>query len=58
MRNVWITQRDLRSVQGIMIPFARETAVDGYRETHKMIIEKAAVNPPLADTRFTKPGGA
>jgi outer membrane lipoprotein-sorting protein len=58
LRTVWITQRDFRSVQGIMIPFERETAVDGYRETHKMVIEKASVNPPLADTRFTKPGGA
>jgi hypothetical protein len=58
MRTVWIMQRDFRSVQGLMIPFERETSVDGYRETHKMIIEKATVNPPLADARFAKPGGA
>jgi hypothetical protein len=58
MRTVWIMQRDFRSVQGLMIPFERETSVDGYRETHKMIIEKATVNPALADARFTKPGGA
>jgi len=44
-------------VQGLMLPFVVETAVDGSHETHKMLIEKAAVNPTLAATRFTKPGG-
>ena len=55
MRSVWIYQRDFRSVQGVMIPFALETAVDGYHETHKMVIEKAVVNPKLDDTLFAKP---
>lgn len=58
MRTVWVYQRDFRSVQGLMIPFELETAVDGYRDTHKMVIEKAAANPALADARFMKPGGA
>jgi hypothetical protein len=58
MRTVWIYQRDFRSVQGIMLPFLLETAVDGYRDTHKMIIEKAEVNPKLADGRFAKPDKA
>jgi len=58
MRTVWITQRDFRPVQGLMIPFEMETTVDGYQDKHKMIVEKAVVNPPLADNRFTKPGGA
>ena len=56
MRDVWIYQRDFRSVQGLMIPFVLETAVDGFRETHKMLIEKVAVNPKLDDTLFAKPG--
>lgn len=56
MRNVWIYQRDFRSVQGLMIPFVIETAVEGYQETHKMIIEKVAVNPKLDDALFAKPG--
>jgi len=56
MRNVWIYQRDFRSVQGLMVPFVLETAVDGVRQTHKMTVEKVAVNPNLADTRFAKPG--
>jgi hypothetical protein len=55
MRDVWIYQRDFRSVQGLMIPFVLETAVDGYRDTHKMVIEKVAVNPRLDDVLFAKP---
>lgn len=55
MRTVSVYQRDFRPVQGLMIPFVLETAVDGYRETHKMIIEKAALNPKLDDALFAKP---
>jgi hypothetical protein len=55
MRTVWIYQRDFRSVQGVMIPFVLETAVDGYHETHKMVLENAVVNPKLDDTLFAKP---
>jgi hypothetical protein len=58
MRTVWIYQRDFRSEQGMMIPHVLETAVDGYRDTHKMVIEKVAVNPALNDTLFAKPRGA
>jgi hypothetical protein len=38
-----------------MIPFLVETAVVGYPDTHKMIIERAMVNPKLDDASFTKP---
>lgn len=55
LHTVWVYQRDFRPVQGLMIPFELESAVDGYRETHKMVIDKAAVNPQLSDGRFTKP---
>jgi outer membrane lipoprotein-sorting protein len=58
MRTVWIYQRDFRPEQGIMMPHVMETAVDGYPETHKMVIEKIAVNPALNDTLFAKPSGA
>jgi outer membrane lipoprotein-sorting protein len=57
MRDVWVFQRDFRSVQGVMMPFVLETAVDGYPNTHKMTIEKVQLNPNLADNRFSKPGG-
>jgi Outer membrane lipoprotein-sorting protein len=55
MHNVSIYQRDFRSVQGVMVPFTLETVVDGYHETHKMVIEKVAVNPKLDDALFAKP---
>jgi hypothetical protein len=58
MRTVWIYQRDFRPEQGVMIPHVMETAVDGYPETHKMVIEKVAVNPAFNDTLFAKPSGA
>jgi hypothetical protein len=56
VRDVWVYQRDFRPVQGLMVPFVLETAVDGVRQTHKMTVEKVAVNPKLDDTRFAKPG--
>jgi len=55
MRNVAIYQRDFQNVQGLMFPFLLETSVDGYRETHKMVIEKVVVNPKLEDALFAKP---
>jgi hypothetical protein len=55
MRTVSIYQRDFRPVQGLMVPFLLETAVDGYRDTHKMTIEKVGLNPQLEDGLFVKP---
>jgi hypothetical protein len=39
----------------VKIPFLVETAVAGYHDTHKMIIEKASINPKLDDALFAKP---
>ena len=55
LHNVYVYQRDFRKVEGVMIPFVQETAVDGYSDTHKLVIEKAAVNPHLDDGLFGKP---
>jgi hypothetical protein len=55
MRAVWVSQRDFRSVQGLMVPFVLESAIDGYRDTHKMIIEKVGLNPLLDDSMFVRP---
>lgn len=55
MHNVYVYQRDFRDVQGVKVPFVLETAVDGYRETHKTVLETVAVNPKLDDSRFVKP---
>jgi hypothetical protein len=54
-RTVWVYQRDFRSVQGLMVPFVLETAVDGYKDTHKMVIEKVSLNPVLDDSMFARP---
>lgn len=55
MHNVYIYQRDFRDVQGVKVPFVMETAVEGYRETHKTMLETVLINPKLDDSRFTKP---
>lgn len=47
MRTVWIYQSDFRSVQGLVVPFVLESAVEGYPDTHKMFMEKVEVNPKL-----------
>ena len=55
MHNVYIYQRDFKTVQGLVLPQVLETAVDGYRDTHKMVIESLAINPKLDDSLFKKP---
>jgi outer membrane lipoprotein-sorting protein len=56
MHNVYVYQRDFRKVDGgVLIPFVQETTVDGYSDKHKLVIEKAAVNPHLENALFTKP---
>ena len=55
MHAVYVYQRDFRPVQGVLIPFVLETQVDGYPQTHKTLIEKAAVNPPWDPAAFSKP---
>ena len=55
MHPVYVYQRDFRSVQGVLIPFVQETAVDGSPDTHKLLVEKAAINPPFSDAVFSKP---
>ena len=54
-RSVWVVQRDFRSVQGLMMSFVLETIVDGYPQTHKIVVEKVAVNPKLDAATFAKP---
>jgi hypothetical protein len=55
MRSVWIYQRDFRSVQGLKMPYLYETAIDGDRRTHRMVIESVSVNRTVDDMRFAKP---
>jgi len=55
MRPVAIYLREYKPVQGLMVPHLLETAVEGYRDTHKMVIESVVVNPKLEDELFSKP---
>jgi hypothetical protein len=55
MRSVWIYQRDFRAVQGLMVPYLYETAIEGDHRTHRMVVESVAVNRALDDARFAKP---
>lgn len=55
MRSVWITQRDFRSVKGLMVPYVYETSNEGGPHPHRMLIETVTVNTPLDDARFAKP---
>ncbi len=55
MHDVWMIQRDFRSVRGLKIPFVRETIVDGFPQTHKIVLDKVAVNPKLDAATFAKP---
>ena len=55
LHDVYVIQRDFRKVDGVTVPFVIETAVVGYPDTHRMMIEKVAVNPKLDDATFGKP---
>lgn len=55
MHSVFMYQRDFRGVDGVKIPFVIETVVDGYPQSHKIIVDKVAVNPRLDAAMFTKP---
>ena len=47
--------RDYRSVNGIVMPFLIETAVEGVRDTEKIMIDSIISNPKLDQARFSKP---
>jgi outer membrane lipoprotein-sorting protein len=55
MRPVSIYLRDYKSVNGLMVPYVIETAVEGNRDTHKILIDNVAVNAKLDDALFKMP---
>lgn len=55
MHDVFVYQRDFRSVRGLKLPFVLETVIDGYPDSHKILFEKVAVNPRLDAATFAKP---
>jgi cytochrome oxidase Cu insertion factor (SCO1/SenC/PrrC family) len=55
LRPVWTYYRDYKKVDGLMIPHLLETAVQGVAGSEKIVIERVAINAPLADSRFSRP---
>ena len=55
MHKVWIYQRDFRLGARRDDPVRSGDEVEGYQETHKMLIEKVALNQKLDDAAFGKP---
>jgi hypothetical protein len=55
MRPVETYLSDYRTVDGVVLPYVSETRVQGVRATHKMTVEKVALNPRLDDALFAKP---
>jgi hypothetical protein len=52
MRPVEIYYRDYKSVNGLIVPYILETAVEGVKQSHKITIESVVVNPKLEDSLF------
>lgn len=46
--------RDYHSVNGLMLPFVFETAVDGVKTSEKIDVQNVVVNPKLDDALFAK----
>jgi hypothetical protein len=55
MHKVAVLYRDFRPVGGLQIPHTLETVVEAVAGSHKLVIQKVKVNPPLDDTLFSKP---
>jgi hypothetical protein len=55
IRNVWVYQRDFRAVQGLQVPYVLETAVEGYNDKRRILIQSVVVNSRMDDALFTKP---
>ena len=47
--------RDYRPVNGLVMPYLLETAVDGVKDTEKIQIEEIVSNPKLDDSQFAMP---
>jgi outer membrane lipoprotein-sorting protein len=53
--NVSVFYRDYKSVGGLNMPMTLETAVDGVKQTRKIVIKSVVMNTKLDDTIFGKP---
>jgi len=54
LRHVETYFRDYRNVDGLMVPFVVETAVEGVKQRHRMSFAQVQLNPPLKDALFAR----
>jgi hypothetical protein len=55
MHKVAVYFRDYKTEHGLTTPRLQETAIEGVKQTYKMIITRVAVSEPLDDALFQKP---
>jgi len=55
MRTVETYFRDYRPLAGLMLPYVFETRVEGIALSERIVVERIALNPPLENSRFSKP---
>jgi len=56
LRHVETYFRDYRKVDGLLVPFLVETAVEGIGQRHRMSFTQVQRNPPLEDALFARQG--
>lgn len=56
MRDVAVYYRDYTKEHGLTMPRVLETVVDGGLQPHKMYIDHVAINQPMENALFAKPG--
>jgi hypothetical protein len=49
---------DYRPVEGLQLPFAIETGAAEGKARDRLVIDRVALNPPLDDRTFARPGSA
>jgi hypothetical protein len=52
---IYTTLRDFRTVAGVKVPYEMETRTRGQQEREKIVVDKVIMNPPVDDSKFTKP---
>ncbi|MDB4966286.1 MAG: putative signal peptide protein [Myxococcales bacterium] len=54
LRPMWTYYREYKKVDGLLVPHVLETVVEGVAGSEKIVIDRVAINPQLADARFAK----
>ena len=55
VHKVAVFLRDYKTVNGLNIPHTLETAVEGVKQTRKIVVKSVVINPKLDDALFGKP---